>query len=299
MGLMQLGEECGFAVFFSPENKVIAGRVTTSDLELMQDNYCPDTVVEQPWAVSGVMCMPDFVCLPPDGMLFTGTVMDGRSVGVEVPEIVIRSCYVAAGRFMANDNPEVLASSINKLPLEQKRLLKVRPILPGLSLDLTVYPVLGKTHLAPDHFLNDSILRTLLGRDKSFLIFSHVQGQSPNIAVPRTLYRVRTDHGERYVLLHHWRQQTYLRRLLYAAYHIGFAGAWPSFEQMSDLMDKITNWMGWYDKQREGYVNAFPGELQDDAIGVDPIMEGDQVVSFILNLKLKAAVIGPLELSIE
>ena len=299
MGLMQLGKECGFAVMFSPERQIIAGRTDAVDIEALQEGYCPDVVVDKPWAVAGVLCLPDFVVLPPDGMMFTGKVMDGRSVGVEVPQIVVRSSYVAAGRYMANDNPEVLASQINKLPLEQKKRLRVRPSLPGLSVDLTLHPVLGKTNLAPDHFLSDHILRALQGRDKSFLLFSHVHGQSPNIAQPRTLSRVRTDYGERYVLLHHWRQQLYLSRLLYAAYHKGYGGVWPTEDEMNILMDKIVNWMGWYDIQREGYVNSFPSELEGDMIHVEPITEGGQTVSFILTLPLKAAVIGPLELNIE
>ncbi len=299
MGLMQLGKECGFSVFFSPERQIIAGRTDAVVVEALQEGYCPDTVVDKPWAVAGMLCLPDFVVLPPDGMMFTGKVMDGRSIGVEVPQIVVRSAYVALGRYMANDNPEVLASAINKLPIAQRQRLKVRAGLPGLSVDLTQHGVLGKTNLAPDHFLSDSILRALQGRDKSFLVFSHVQGQSPNISAPRTLKRERTESGERYVLLHHWRQQLYLSRLLYAAYYKGYAGAWPSDEEMAVLMDKIVNWMGWYDIQREGYVNSFPGELTGDTILVEPITEGGQVVSYILNLPLKAAVIGPLELTIE
>lgn len=301
MGLMVLGHECSFNVFFSPERMVIAGRTDQGDLETMQEGYCPDTVVDKEWAVSGVLCLPDFVCLPPDGMLFTGKVMDGRSVGVEVPQIVIRSCYVAAGRYMANDNPEVLKSLVNKLPLTQRQTMKVRPTLPGLSVDLGVYPILGKTNLAPDHFLMDHIMRTLQGRDKSFLVFSHVHGQSPNIAFPRTLGRARTkDTGEqRYIQIHHWRQQRYLQRLLFAAYWKGYAGVWPGAEEMAALMNQITNWMGWYDMQREGYVNSFPSELIGDAINVEPITEGGQVVSYILDLPLKAAVLGPLELTIE
>jgi hypothetical protein len=202
---------------------------------------------------------------------------------------------------MANDNAEVLRNEIQKLPMSQRRAapMQVRATLPGVAVDLTKYPVLGATNLAPDHFLSDTIIRTLLGRDKSFLVFSHVSGQSPHIAAPRTLRRVRTDAGERYVMLHHWRQQTYLLRLFYAAYWKGRGGAWPTEAEMNTLMDQIVNWMGWYDKLREGFVNAFPSELEGDTIRVEPVKEGDDVVSYILDLRFKAAVLGPLELSIE
>lgn len=299
MGLMQLGNQCGFSVFFSPENLVIAGRVDAGDMALLQENYTPGTVVDKDWAVSGVLCLPDFVCLPPDGMLFTGKVMDGRSVGIEVPQIVVRSCYVAAGRYMANDNPDVLKSVINSLPSELRKTYKVRPLLPGLSADLTRFPDLGRTNLAPDHFLSDDILRTLLGRDKSFLVFSHVRTQPPKIAQPRTLRRERTARGEQYVMLHHWRQRNHLMRLLYAAYHLGGGGAWPTEDEMVGLMTDITNWIGWYDMAGEGYVNSFPSKLEGDQIVVDPVREDGEVVSFVFQLPFQAAVLGPLELSIE
>ena len=88
---MELGHECGFQVLFSPEEKVIAGRTRPEYLEAIQDQYCPAGVVDKEWAVCGVTCLPDFVCLPPHGVLITGTVVDGREVGVEVPQVIVRS----------------------------------------------------------------------------------------------------------------------------------------------------------------------------------------------------------------
>ena len=57
-------------------------------------------------------------------------------------------------------------------------------------------------------------------------------------------------------------------------------GEWPTPEEMTQLMTSIVNWMGWYDRQREGYVNSFPGEMDGDAILVEPILEGGQLASF-------------------
>lgn len=299
MGLMQLGKECGFGVFFSPDNPFTADRAGSSEVMLLQNNYCPGSVVDRDWAVAGVLCVPDFIVLPPDGVLFTGTVMDGRSVGVDVPRMVVRSCYVAAGRILANDDPEALNSVLKSLPTSLTGSLRVRKQLPGIGVDLTKYPFLGKTNLAPDHYLSDPVIRALLGREKSFLVFSHSAGQSPSIAASRTLQRIRTDNGEQYVQFPHWRQQTYLSRLFYCAYYKGYQGAWPTEDEMNMLMDQIVNHMAWYDLQGEGYVNAFPSELKDQVINVRPVMEGDQVVSFILDLPLKSAVLGPLELSTE
>jgi len=301
MGLMQLGHKCGFSVFFSPENLVIAGRVDAGDMQVLQENYTPGTVVDKEWAVSGVLCLPDFVCLPPDGMMFTGKVMDGRPIGIDVPQVVVRSSYVAAGRYMANDNPDALKALIGTLSPAVRNTMKVRPYLPGLSVDLTRFPDLGRTNLAPDHFLSDDILRTLLGRDKSFLVFSHVRTQPPKIAQPRTLKRVRTARGEQYVMLHHWRQQNHLMRLLYAAFHLGGGGAWPSEEEMAKLMTDLTGWMNpaWYDDKGAGYVNAFPSKLEGDQIIVVPNKEEGEVVSFTFQLPFQAATLGALELSIE
>jgi len=146
--------------------------------------------------------------------------------------------------------------------------------------------------------LSDSIIKTMQGHDKSFLVFSHVVGQSPHIGTVRTLKRERTQDGVRYVRIDHWRQQRYLLKLLYAAYHKGLEGAWPDEEEMAALMNQITNWLGWYDLQGAGYVNSFPGKLINDEIGVTPLKEGDRIVSFVFDLILKESVTGPLELTI-
>jgi hypothetical protein len=299
LGLMQLGYECNFGVFFSGENPFTADRADTISVRDLQDNYSPSSVVDKQWAVSGVMCVPDFVVLPPDGVLFTGTVMDGRKVGVDVPEMVVRSCYVAAGRILANDDPEALKSLLKSLPTSLQANLRVRAMLPGVGVDLVKYPFLGKTNLAPDHYLNDPVVRMLSARDKSFLVFQHTTGQSPSIAHTRTLGRRRTENGEIYVRFPDWRQSVYLLRLFNSAYHIGYGGAWPTEDQMNELMSSIVNHMSWYDLQREGYVNAFPSELEGDTISVLPVVEDNHIVSFKLNLPLKFAELGAFELSTE
>ena len=299
LGLLQLGYECNFGVFFSPENPFTADRADTGGVSALQEEYCPSSVVDRQWAVSGVMCVPDFVVLPPDGVLFTGTVMDGRMVGVDVPQMVVRSCYVAAGRILSNDDPTALSSLLKSLPASLQANLKVRQSLPGVGVDLVKYPFMGKTNLAPDHYLSDPVVRALNARDKSFLVFQHISGQSPSIATARTLRRVRTDSGEQYVRFTDWRQQVYLTRLLYAAYWKGYGGAWPTEPEMNDLMTSIVTHMGWYDEQREGYVNAFPSELEGDTIGVLPIMEGNKVVTYKLTLPLKSAELGPFDIVTE
>jgi hypothetical protein len=300
MGLMELAYECGFVVLFSPEEKIIAGRTRPETIETLQQMYCPSSVVDQDWAAAGVLCLPDFVVLPRDGVLITGKVIDGREVGVDVPELVVRSCYVAAGRLMANDNPEVLRNIISKIPAQrlQAQPMKVRPDLPGVGIDLARYTPLGQTRLAPDHFMEDALIRQLTGRNKSFLVFGQVSGIPPYIAQARTLRRFMSEAGERYMELHHYRQQVYLRRLLFAAYYIGQAGAWPNQQQMQALMERITKHMQWYDTTpRQGYVNSFPSELEGDTIIVETVQEGNETVGFRFRLPFKAAVTGEMDIS--
>jgi len=299
MGLMELAYECGFVVLFSPEEKIIAGRTRPETIESLQQMYCPSSVVDQDWAAAGVLCLPDFVVLPRDGVLITGKVIDGREVGVDVPELVVRSCYVAAGRLMANDNPEVLRNIISKIPAQrlQAQPMKVRPHLPGVGVDLARYTALSQTRLAPDHFMEDAFIRQLTGRDKSFLVFGQVSGIPPYITQARTLRRYMSDAGERYLQLHHYRQQVYLRRLLFAAYYIGQAGAWPNQQQMETLMEKIIKYMGWYDFTNEGYVNSFPSELENHTIFVETVQEGTETVGFRFRLPFKAAVTGEMDIS--
>ena len=299
LGLMELGYECGFQVLFSPEERVIAGRTRSEYLQAIQDGYCTSAVVDQDWASCGVLCLPDFVCLPADGVLITGKVVDGREVGVQVPEVVVRSCYVAAGRLMCNDAPEVLQGRVSKASSQHRRVqpMKVRTDLPGIGVDLTKFTLLGQTRLPVDHFLDDNVLRTLMARDRSFLVFGQVAGISPNIAAPRTLRRVIGSAGEQYEFIHHYRQRVYLRRLIQAAYWLGLGGAWPSVDEMNALMKQMINFWGWYDINREGYVNAFPSELESDAVEVHPIEMGGTLVGYGFNLRFKAGVVGEMEIT--
>ena len=69
------------------------------------------------------------------------------------------------------------------------------------------------------------------------------------------------------------------------------SGGFPDQAQMNDLMGQIIKFMGWYDQQREGYVNGFPSELDEDTIKVEPVIEGGQLASFIITLPFKKAVI--------
>lgn len=299
LGLMELGYECGFQVLFAPEERVISGRTRPEYLEAIQDNYCTAAIVDQDWASCGILCLPDFVCMPPDGVLITGKVVDGREVGVEVPEVGVRSCYIAAGRLMCNDNPDVLRSVVSKVPRQQLQAqpMKVRPDMPGVGVDLTKYTLLGQSRLPVDHFLDDTILRTLLARDRSFLVFAQVTGMSPNIAAPRTLRRSIGEGGERYELIHHYRQRVYLKRLINAAYHLGLGGAWPSGQDMSALMDQLVKFWGWYDINHEGYVNSFPSEMQGDEMTVEAIEEAGAMVGYAFNMPFIAGVLGEMELT--
>jgi hypothetical protein len=298
LGLLELAYECGFVVFFSPEERLISGRIVPQMIDELIENYAPRSLTSRAIASAAVLCMPDFSVLPPDGVLITGKVSDGREVGVEVPEIVVRGCYVAAGRYAANDHPKILARSLLAAPRDLQKSLKVRTQLPGVSLDLDKYPYLGTTNIATDHFTENYLTRQLIGRDKPFLIFTQVSGQPPYIAQAHTLYLVARDQGQYcYVPIHHYRQYTYLKRLLKVAHAIGRGGAWPRHDEMQTLMDNLIQFFGWYDINKEGYVNSFPSLLEGDKIIVEPIGDGASQRGYHFKLPFPDYIIGEMEIT--
>ncbi|MEM0337936.1 MAG: hypothetical protein QW683_08485 [Candidatus Caldarchaeum sp.] len=298
--LLELAYECGFVVFFSPEERLISGRITKEVLEEVVTSYIPRSVSQQEWAMAGVMCIPDFSILPPDGVLITGKVSDGREVGVEVPEVSVRGCYVAAGRFAANDYPKVLSLRVTRAPKYLQTQMKVRANLPGVGIDLNKYPYMGETNLATDHFTEDFLMRQLIGPDKPFLVFAQVSGKPPYIAQAHTMHWVERDLANPcYVPLHHYRQRVYLKRLLYAAHALGRGGGWPDQQKMQDLMDNMIQFMQWYDINKEGYVNAFPSELEGNRIRVEPIEADGSQRGYHFKLPFADSITGEMEFTFE
>ena len=262
--LMDWGYEYGFQVLFSTEERVRAGRAKREYLQSLNDAYAIDSVVERESGDCGIICLPDFTIMPPDGKLITGkTAEGGVEVGVDVPELTVRSCYVAAGRLMANDVPDYLR---RKLQHARKDVTSMRADLPGIGIDLAINPYLGETDLPTDHFLNDGLMGDLLSPGMPFLAFTHVSGRSPFLSVPRTLRRLHREDGEQsYRHLHLFRQETYLKRLLRAAWELGYGGAMPEDNEkaealLTDHLSYILKWTKWYDPER--LVNSFPSALK-------------------------------------
>ena len=262
--LMDWGYEYGFQVLFSTEERVRAGRTKREYLQSLNDAYAIDSVVERESGDCGIICLPDFTIMPPDGKLITGkTAEGGVEVGVDVPELTVRSCYVAAGRLMANDVPDYLR---RKLQHARKDVTSMRADLPGVGIDLAINPYLGETDLPTDHFLNDGLMGDLLSPGMPFLAFTHVSGRSPFLSVPRTLRRLHREDGEQsYRHLHLFRQETYLKRLLRAAWELGYGGAMPEDNEkaealLTDHLSYILKWTKWYDP--EHLVNSFPSALK-------------------------------------
>lgn len=278
LAMMDWGAEYGFQILFSPEERVRAGRIHRDFFQDLNDAYAIDAVVEKDSSDCAILCLPDFVILPPDGKLVTGkTATDytdprtgaeipaGTEIGLDVPELTVRSCYVAAGRLMANEVPEYLR---RKLQRSKKDAGMLRPDLPGVGIDLAVHPFLGETDLPTDHFLNDGVLAELLSPDMPFLVFTHVAGRSPFLSVPRTMRRLHgADGTQSYRHLHLFRQQVYLNRLLRAAHELGYGGSWPSddAEAEAQMLEHLTNllkpWVGWYNPDK--FVNSFPSRLSE------------------------------------
>lgn len=262
--LMDWGYQYGFQVLFSPEERVQAGRARREYLQNLNDAYAIDAVVERESGDCGILCLPDFTIMPPDGKLVTGkTAEGGIEVGVDVPELTVRSCYVAAGRLMANDVPDYLR---RKLQRAKKEVTAMRSDLPGIGIDLSINPYLGETDLPTDHFLNDGLMSDLLSSSMPFLAFTHVSGRSPFLSVPRTLRRLHKEDGEQsYRHLHLFRQEVYLKRLLRAAWELGYGGSMPEDNEkavgmLSDHLNYILKWTKWYDPEK--LVNSFPSALK-------------------------------------
>ena len=262
--LMDWGYEYGFQVLFSTEERVRAGRTKREYLQSLNDAYAIDSVVERESGDCGIICLPDFTIMPPDGKLITGkTAETGIEIGVDVPELTVRSCFVAAGRLMANDVPDYLR---RKLQHARKDVTSMRADLPGIGIDLAINPYLGETDLPTDHFLNDGLMGDLLSPGMPFLAFTHVSGRSPFLSVPRTLRRLHREDGEQsYRHLHLFRQETYLKRLLRSAWELGYGGSMPEDNEkaeamLTDHLSYILKWTKWYDP--EHLVNSFPSALK-------------------------------------
>ncbi len=262
--LMDWGYEYGFQVLFSTEERVRAGRTKREYLQSLNDAYAIDSVVERESGDCGIICLPDFTIMPPDGKLITGkTAESGVEIGVDVPELTVRSCFVAAGRLMANDVPDYLR---RKLQHARKDVTSMRADLPGIGIDLAANPYLGETDLPTDHFLNDGLMGDLLSPGMPFLAFTHVSGRSPFLSVPRTLRRLHREDGEQsYRHLHLFRQETYLKRLLRSAWELGYGGSMPEDNEkaealLTDHLSYILKWTKWYDPER--LVNSFPSALK-------------------------------------
>lgn len=263
--MMEWGFMHGFQVLFSPEERVRAGRVQREFFQELASAYAVDAVVDKDASDCLIMCMPDFIIMPPDGKLVTGKTAEGNvEVGVDVPELTVRACYVAAGRLMANDVPAYLQRKLQKAKRDPQSM---RMDIPGVGIDLASNPYLGETDMPTDHFLSDGIMGDLLAPEVPFLVFTHVSGRSPFLSVPKTMRRLNNPDGtQAFRQLHLFRQQVYLNRLMRAAHELGFGGAFPSddakaVEFISGHLDYILKWTKWYDPAR--LVNSFPSKLQE------------------------------------
>src|SRR5262249_33651321 len=138
-----------------------------------------------------------------------------------VPELTVRSCYVAAGRLMANDVPAYLT---RKLLRAKQDPSAAHADIPGIGVDLMLHPHLGETELPADHFQGGGLRTEMIRTHHPFLAFTHVSGRSLFLTVPWTMRRIhRVDGTTGYRPLHLFRQEVYLRRLLRAAHALMFS----------------------------------------------------------------------------
>ena len=266
MTMMEWGAKYGFQTLFCPEERIKAGRVTKSEYFFdLADAYGIEAVIEKQEADALIMCVPDFSIMPPDGKLVTGKTSDGSvEVGVDVPELTVRSCFVAAGRLMANDVPAYLQRKVQKA---KKDATLVSMELPGVGVDLSNNPFLGETDLPTDHFLGDGIMEGLLNPSMPFAVFTHVSGRSPFLSVPRTMRKTIGDKGESFRHLHLFRQEHYLLRLFRAAHQLDYGPAFPEDNaeaeaEVSENLNYLLQWSGWY--KNGSLFNSFPSKLSGE-----------------------------------
>jgi len=271
--LMKLGDRCGFQVLFSPQERLIPGHTQSASIRKMQTDYTPAAVVNSDWADSGVLCTPEFVCLPNDDLSWSVDGDAGLVIPVGLQEILVRGCYVAAGILMANDEPRNLQVQLFRAPQTKSAAshLRVNSALPGIGLDLTLYPMFASTRLSAQSFLADAAPQRFLSNGQSFLVFAGTAGKSTGIVAARTLRRVSMPNGGfGYRPIHHFRQEVYLQRLFPAAHKLA-GGMAPNLNEMRDLLGNLLHGSHWY----QGYVpnhteivNAIPGPLENNTIHV-------------------------------
>lgn len=66
---------------------------------------------------------------------------------------------------------------------------------------------------------------------------------------------------------------------------------------MQTLMDNLIQFFGWYDINKEGYVNSFPSLLEGDKIIVEPIGDGASQRGYHFKLPFPDYIIGEMEIT--
>src|SRR5262249_28781907 len=79
LNLLEWGLKYGFQVLFSPEERVRAGRADKAFFQELGRAYSDDRIMEHKDGAGdcAVLCVPDFIVMPPDGKLITGSTAEG------------------------------------------------------------------------------------------------------------------------------------------------------------------------------------------------------------------------------
>ena len=264
--IMDWGDAFGFQVLFSPEEKLLAERVGRGDLAEIERSYALESLTTRAEADALVLCVPDYPIVPPDGKLIVGRGPDGEDVAVKVPGLVIRSCYIAAGRLMANDVPECLEVSVRLAGRGDNT--RVNSELPGVAVDLARYPFLREPDLPGCSSVPAGVLESLRAEHMPFAVFTPLPG--PAACPPRTLRRDSPGLVPKYRHLHLFRQERHLIRLLRAANSMdggtlpGDAGEAEAV--LTNAIRAILDDPRW--SRPSNAVNVFPGALEEDGCSV-------------------------------
>lgn len=284
--LLRAGSNYGFMTFYAPQEATYAWQLTEQKLKDLTASYAPDDFTDDPTSDAGVCCLPDFVALPDRTEITIGNLSDGRHITLKTRLFGIRACFPAAGRIMGNDNPAFLKKHINKEKLDGKLLPQKEHVnVPAVALNLMESKAFGAVRLASDAVLDTRSL--LLAPTTPFFVFAHKSKEAAAIIAPRTMWR--PNDGGPFRLVHHFRQEKFLRRLLTLAHNDGTrvnaSVLRAGFEQICKEMilpitpgsKQTTGIAPWY---QPDCLNSLPSRLSADKIYID---EEDGKLSIVVN----------------
>ena len=251
--LLKFGADYGFQTLFSPKDKVVPGQADREDFERIRADYTVDHIVDNRIGEAAVLCIPDFVLIPRDGGLVIATNPEEASeVKVPVLELIVRSCFVAAGRLMANDIAICLKYKQWMHGRSESDNVDLR--IPGIAVDLEQNPYMGSPAVPRSFALEPGICDLLEQPEMPFAVFADpfdVTTHEKPVSVFRTMRRHGTSDKQTFAQLHGFRSSEYHTRLVNLV-KLDSTDEAQAKQDVKDVFDKMM-------PEPEKYMNPFPG----------------------------------------